>query len=193
MAACCHGNCSSDLWTRFASVTSMQMMSKFIQSNGATPDFHGQGRMQSRFSPSEFDIRRWWSLESGKNSLIIAGGKRMKNILQQKYKKKIWGLDFGVTWHSQIYFQPLPMEGFIVPKEVFCFPLALSRGHIHAFTVRIWDGGDWSQSIYRRIMDKTSLCCCLQDGSGRDEGAGNKSSGCLPVASSWRGRGCLME
>lgn len=187
MAACCHGNCSSDLWTRFASVTSMQMMSKFIQSNGATPDFHGQGRMQSRFSPSEFDIRRWWSLESGKNSLIIAGGKRMKNILEQRYKKKIWGLDFGATWHSQIYFQPLPMEDLLFPKKCSASPLHWAEA------VRIWDGGDWSQSIYRRIMDKTSLCCSLQDGSGRDEVAGNKSSGCLPVASSWRGRGCLME
>lgn len=94
MAACCHGNCSSDLWTRFASATSMQITSKFIQSNGATPDFHGQERIQSRFSPSEFDIRRWWSLESEKNSLIIAGGGRMKNILQQRYKKKI----FLRTW-----------------------------------------------------------------------------------------------
>lgn len=29
--------------------------------------------------------------------------------------------------------------------------------------------------------------------AGQDEGAGKKSSGFLPVASSWRGRECLME
>lgn len=79
------------------------------------------------------------------------------------YKEKIWELYFGVTWHSQIYFWPLSKEGFIVPKRVFCFPLALCKCHIRTFTVRIRDGGEWSQRIYRRIVDKTSLCCCFQD------------------------------
>lgn len=102
----------------------MQITSKFIESNEATPDFHGQGRIQGRFSASEFDLRMWWSLEGGKKNLwSLQGETRMNNIFQQRYKMKIWELDFGVTWHSPIYFWPLPMEGFIVPKEVFCFSL----------------------------------------------------------------------
>lgn len=151
--------------------------------------------MQSRISPSGFDIRRWWSLESGKKILwSLQGGKGWRIPYNKGIESKSENLTIPrVTWHSQTCFWPLPVGALKVPKQVYCFLLALSKDQIHTFTAIVSDGEEWSQRVYRQKVERTSLFCCLQDGSHRYEGACSKSPGCLSVTSSWRGRECLIN
>lgn len=106
----------------------MQITSKFIESNGATPDFHGQGRIQSRFSASEFDLRRWWSLESGKKFFDHCRDKKGWIISSNKgIKRKSENLTLGwpdILRSTSDHYQ---WKGLLFPKKCSASPCTEQR------------------------------------------------------------------